>query len=142
MRARLINPELVTIRPFRRSAAVVDPLLDEPTAHVDRGTDVTLLGQIEAVSENDRTSSQLGANVRARYRMHFLRSAVEAAGWHPKDGDLVVAVANRDGSQARSVRWYVDGPGHTTREYHRAKLISLDAVDRAPGRVTTEGDGL
>ena len=40
MRARLINPELVTIRPIARADTRVDALAAEPALHQARGAEV------------------------------------------------------------------------------------------------------
>lgn len=139
MRARLINPELVTIRPIARADTRVDTLAAEPALHQARGAEVQVLAQVDTSRENLRQPSQGGANLRVGVLLTFLRSEVDAAGWEPADGDLVVSIANRDGSQAREVRWYLQGPQHLAKEHHRAKLLTMDVVDRPPSRARTEG---
>lgn len=139
MRARLINPELVTIRPIARSTTRLDALAAEPALHQARAAEVTVKAQVDTSRENLRQGGQGGATLKVGVLLTFLRSEVEASGWEPSDGDLVVSIANVDGSQERSVRWYLQGPQHLAKERHRAKLITMDVVDRPPSRAHTEG---
>lgn len=139
MRARLINPERVTIQPISRGGTRTDDLAAEPTAHTERQAQVVLQAQVDTSNENRRQPGQGGANLAARVQLTFLRTDVQASGWAPADGDLVVEIADRDGGNARDVRWPLTAPQLTAKEYHRAKLITVDVQERPASRARTEG---
>ena len=139
MRARLINPELVTVLPVARSGQQEDALGGEPYARLPRGAQIQLRAQVDERNRNRRQPDQGGAEVHHAATLTFLRTAVEAASWIPTDGDRVVAVADRNGGSSRTVNWYVVNAQLLAKERARAKLVVVEVSDRGPSRRQVEG---
>lgn len=137
---RLINPEWVTIRPLNRAATVADDLAGEPYAHLARGADVRVLAQVDEGEAVRRRPGQGGATVPVSARLTFKRRDLEAAGYTPGEGDLVVQRESRDGSYSRDVRWYVQaGKAEGVVGRHGPSLVHVDVGPRAADRTASEG---
>lgn len=137
---RLINPEWVTIRPLDRAATVVDELAGEPYAHLARATEVRVLAQVDEGEALRRRPGQGGATVPVAARLTFKRRDLEAAGYTPNEGDLVVKRTSRDGSYEREVRWYVlAGKAEGVLARHGPTLVYAEVGARAPDRTASEG---
>jgi len=135
MRARLINPEWVTIDPIDRAATHVDELGGEPTANIARGAQVRVLAQVDDLSRGRRREGQDGAEPDATIRLTFKTRALRARGYVPADGDRVVKVESRDGRTVQEVLWYIRDNRYTGREHHGPKLIEVRAeTHRAKSR--------
>lgn len=139
MRARLINPELLTIEPLSRTSALEDSVSGEPMG-IARAAAVQVLAQVDELDLNTRRPAQAGADLRVNVKISFLRRTLQAAGYSPADGDRVVAIADKDGSNSRAVTWYLRGAQPWAKERHGAKLVTCRATDRPAGRDRAEGE--
>ncbi len=139
MRARLIYPELVTIQPINRLATQQDVGGQEPTAHTARADSFTILAQVDERQRNLRKPSQGGAKLEVRTDFTFLRRDVQGKGWAPTDGDRVIQIANKNGTEPQDVNWYLEGPAHLAKERSRAKLIVMGGRTKSATRRRTEG---
>lgn len=138
MRARLINPQLLTVQPQDRAGTLYDEQAGEPFVQLARAAELQIKAQVDVDQENRRRPGQGGAELPKRIRLSFLVADLLAAGWTPADGDRVVAVSNLDGSYARTVNWYATECRDTAVERHGPKVLEVLAEDR-PGRRVTEG---
>ena len=139
--ARLFHPELVTVSPLNRAAQRVDELGGEPYAHLARAAQVQLLGQVEEDRRGGRRPGQGGAEVSDGGTISFKLQAITASGWTPVAGDEIRQVAERDGANPRTVRWYVleaHRSGKRPRG-HRADLVVVRFGTRPPSRDQVEG---
>lgn len=139
MRARLINPEQLTIQPINRSALRVDALALEPSARIDREAALTIKGQVDETDRNRRQPGQGGATVSQRAIVTFLSADLARLGYSPEAGDLITTISDEDGTNARPVRWYVQEAHATGKERRRPRLVQVQVSDRMPGRASTEG---
>lgn len=139
-RARLLgHVELLTIAPKDDATTRVDPDTLEPIPAVGRSSSVQLEAQVEDLRRNERVPGQGGARLPTVLQLTFLASDVATSGWTPRDGDRLIARANRDGSSSRALSLYLtrimwDGPTHYGHE-----LVIADAVNRDPSREQNEG---
>lgn len=139
MRPRLIGPELLTIQPIDRSATVVDELAGEYVGSLARSAPVQIRAQVDELRDNERMARQGGAEVRVLWTCTFRRVDLEAAGYLPRNGDLVTERAQRDGSGARSVALYVANAVDSGEILSGRSLVEVDLTDQAPARWGTEG---
>jgi hypothetical protein len=139
VRARLINPQQLTISPISRAAIQADPLTDEPLGAIPRGTAVQLLGQLEEVRNNVRAPGRGGAQIPAIYTLTFRRVDLVRLAYWPLDGDRVTSVADRRGNNPRSLNVYVQAATQDGLEHTGPKLITVELVTRPPSREVVEG---
>lgn len=139
--ARLFHPELVTVKPLARSDQRADALGGEPYARLARASTVQLLGQVEEDRRGARRPGQEGAELQEGGTVSFKLQAVTASGWTPTAGDEITSVAERDGSNARSVRWYVTEAHRSGKRprARRADLVVVRFTTRPPSRAAVEG---
>lgn len=141
MRPKLINPVRVTIEPINRSSTAQDALSDEPFFPVSRGTTVTILAQVDELSENARRPGPGGAEVPSLALVTFTQRDLSAASYTPADGDRLTTIEAKKGpAWSRTVNWYLRGPRALGQGASgRPQLVQTQAVDRPPQRDTNEG---
>lgn len=138
---RLFHRELVTISPLDRAGQRLDELGGEPYAKLARGATVELVGQVEEDRRGERRPGQGGASLEEGGTVTFRLADVTASGWTPTAGDEIRQVADRDGANARAVRWYV-AEAHRSGKRPRGKAADLVVVrfaTRPPSRAPVEG---
>lgn len=149
MRARLINPERVTVAPIDRSATRTDDLAGEPYARIERGTELVILGQVDESNRNSRAPGQGGAKLTERGSIAFLAegtrradgvwTGIGSSGWVPSSGDRIRLIASEDGGEERIVSWYVSEAHGSGKERRRRRLVVISIEDRFPTREGSEG---
>lgn len=142
MRGRLINKQKLTIRPIDRAGTEVDPESEAPRGHLARDPEITVFAQVDELANNTRRPGQGGANLDLVASLTFYRTDLVKLGWEPRDGDLVVQIANRHGKDARPVRWYLQAAVQSGVEYHNRHLITATASLRPQSRKRQEGVGV
>ncbi len=138
---RLFHTELVTVAPLARAAQRADALGGEPYARISRSSSVQVLAQVEEDDRNRRSPGQGGAVVSQGGTLVFERAALEAAGYTPTAGDMITAIAHRDGTGSRPVRWYVQAVRFSGKRPRgrRADLVICPFGPRSPSRNQEEG---
>lgn len=149
MRARLLNPERVTIQPINRADTREDALAGEPYARLERDAAIVVMGQVDELDRQRRTPGQGGANLPARISVTFLKAGTRrpdgvhtglaATGWTPTAGDRVTGLADEDGANPRALSLFVAEAHASGKERRRARLVVVMLEGRAPSRPGTEG---
>jgi hypothetical protein len=149
VRARLINPERVTIQPIDRSTTRTDDLAGEHYARIARSTELVILGQVDESNRNSRGPGQGGAKLTERASIAFLAEGTQrpdgswtgigSSGWVPSSGDRITGIAAEDGTEIRAVSWYVSEAHGSGKERRRRRLVVISIEDRHPTREGSEG---
>jgi len=138
MRARLINPRTVLIRPIARSSTRIDDLLREPSTYIARGDLVEIPAQVDVISENRRAMYPGGARLDAQADVVFLRRDLTRLGYSPADGDFMIGYRDRAGL-ITTCNWYLELAKPDAAEFHADKTVTAVAKTRPPSRTVKEG---
>lgn len=125
VRWRPLFPERITVRPYDPTRTVYDPDRGEPARMVARSGAVTLIGEVDERRRSDGRDTSRGVTLDDTVELRVAVKALERSGWTPKRHDRIVEVANPDGSDARSVSWYVVEHHRITKERRRSKTVSI-----------------
>lgn len=141
-RGRMVGIEQATIQPIDRTSTRANPRAGEPYARVMRVAPsiVFTTCQYSETDANRRRPSMIGAEIDVSATLTLWADDVATAGYSPTAGDRLIQVADRDGSNARTMNLYVVAVRRSGKliRFGRQTVV-LELADRAPSRPSPEG---